>query len=189
MGQSRNKIGTEFEKVICEKNNWTHKPKSPKIIWNGVGKNNLQKIISVDFNPNEFYLLPKSDLSKYDAITSDGKRVEIKKYKSSKLKNWGLYSEPAFKIATKSDIEKVVSLFGNGSLTLAQEKYNSFVGLMYDKIKDKYLNDFISTNIGIQFEDAFILNENIEYRWFIYKNAWRGFDRLSIQFRVIDFVK
>lgn len=184
MGQIRSKTGSDFEKKICEQKGWVRKPKSPRIVWNGIGKNNLEKIISINFDPNEFYPLSKSDFIKYDAITSNGEFVEIKKYNSSKLKDWVLYSEPMFKIATKLDLTKVIKLFGNGSLGVAQEKYNNFVQSIYENIGDKYLNEFVKLNIGIQFEDTFVPKSNIDYRWKVYENAWGGFDRLSIQFKI-----
>lgn len=184
MSQIRNKTGTEFEKKICENQGWIRKPKSPKIIWSGKGKTNLEKILSINFNPDKFYPLPQSDFTKYDAQNTKGEFIEIKKYNSSRIKGWYLYSEPAFKISTKRDIPNVVKLFGNGSLDLAKQKYNNFVELMYNKIGDKYLNEFVKLNSGIQFEDKFIPKSNIDYRWYVYKNSWMGFDRLSIQFKI-----
>jgi len=186
MSQIRNKLGPDFEKKICEEKGWTRASKSPKLVWNGEGRTNLEKIISNNFNPDEFYPLPNSNFAKYDAITSNGEFVEIKKYHSTKIKDWVLYSEPAFKIADENALKSVVKLFGNGSLELAQEKYNNFVNAMYNNIGDKYLNEFVKLNIGIQFEDVFIPNSKIDYRWWVYKKCWRGFDRLSIQFKIFD---
>jgi len=183
MGQSRNKTGVEFENKICEVKGWTRVSKSPKIKWTGTGRSNFQKIASVNFNPDTFLPLPNSIFDKYDAITETGERVELKKYKISKLKDWALYSEPIFKVASHGDVSKVTKIFGQGSLEKAIEVYNQFVSGIVKNIGQDILDKITQSNIGIQLEDGFVPQSNLEYRWVIRK-GWANFDRLSIEFRV-----
>jgi hypothetical protein len=44
MSQIRNKTGVKFEKEVCKLYGWEHKTSSPKINWNGSGRNNFQKL-------------------------------------------------------------------------------------------------------------------------------------------------
>lgn len=179
MGQSRNKKGPDFEKLICEQNGWIRKSVSPKIKWLGKGKNNYEKIKSCNFDPNLF--LPdfeKSVFDKYDAITTDGQKVEIKKYKLSKFDDFILYSEPIIKVATRSDEKKAMETFGS------QENYNKFIKNLYETFKSKSIDRDILikmtlSNIGIQTMDGFLSRTNIVYRWEI-KQGWNGWNRLTI---------
>jgi len=109
--------------------------------------------------------------------------VELKKYKISKLKDWTLYSEPIFKVASHGDVSKVARIFGQGSLEKAIEVYNQFVSRIVKNIGQDILDKITQSNIGIQLEDGFIPQSNLEYRWVIRK-GWANFDRLSIEFRV-----
>lgn len=183
MGQSRNKTGVEFENSICESKGWQRVSKSPKIKWTGKGRSNFEKIASVNFNPDNFLPLPNSIFDKYDAITENGERVELKKYKISKLKDWTLYSEPIFKVASREGVAAVARIFGQGSLEKAIEVYNQFVSRIVKNIGQDILDKITQSNIGIQLEDGFIPQSNLEYRWVIRK-GWANFDRLSIEFRV-----
>ena len=183
MGQSRNKTGVEFENSICESKGWQRVSKSPKIKWTGKGRSNFEKIASVNFNPDNFLPLPNSIFDKYDAITENGERVELKKYKISKLKDWTLYSEPIFKVASREDVSKVTRIFGQGSLEKAIEVYNQFVSGIVGNIGQDILDKITQSNIGIQLEDGFIPQSKLEYRWIVRK-GWANFDRLSIEFRV-----
>ena len=185
MGQTRNKTGVDFEKMICETNGWTHSPASPRLIWTGVGRTNFDKIASIGFDASKFKVTPESNFEKYDAITSDGEKVELKKYKISKARDWTAYSEPIFKIASKGIVELVTNIFGGGDLNLARTNYNKFVSDMSNHIGQDVLDNITRSNIGIQLEDGFIPQSNLEYRWRI-KKSWKGFNRLSIEFRIID---
>jgi len=182
MGQSRNKTGIDFEKMVCESKGWQHTTASPRIIWSGVGRTNFDKIASVGFDVNKFIPTSGSTFEKYDAITDKGDKVELKKYTIDKTKNWSVYSEPIFKIASERIINKVVTLFGNGNIELAKEEYNKFVEGIFKNVGQDILDKITHSNIGIQLEDGFIPQSSIEYRWII-KNGWRGFNRLSIEFR------
>ena len=183
MGQSRNKTGFEFEKQICESNGWTRVSTSPKISWTGVGRTNFEKIASLNFNPNKFVPTSESVYEKYDAITDNNKKVEIKKYKTSKLKNWALYSEPIFKVASRDSLLKVTQLFGDGNLNKAIEVYNNFLDGIVKNIGQDILNNITQSNVGVQMIDGFVPQSNLEYRWVV-KKGWAGFNRLTIEFRI-----
>ena len=183
MGQSRNKTGVDFEKMICETKGWLHTPKSPRIVWTGVGRSNFDKIASVNFDITKFYPTDESILEKYDAITDKGDKVELKKYKSTKVKDWVSYSEPIFKIAGRGALDTVTTLFGNGDVTVARDKYNTFVDDISKTVGVTILDGITKSNIGIQLEDGFIPQSELEYRWKI-KKGWKGFNRLSIEFRI-----
>jgi hypothetical protein len=183
MGQSRNKTGIDFEKIVCEANGWFHTPKSPKIVWSGVGRTNFDKIASVNFDVNKFIPTEDSILEKYDAINDKGEKIEIKKYHSSKLKQWKLYSEPIFKVSNRSTLPVVNTIFGNGDSVLAVKNYNDFVDKIRTTIGDDILNKISQSNIGVELEDCFIEQSNLEYRWIV-RTGWKGFNRLIIEFRI-----
>lgn len=185
MSQSRNIIGVQFENTICESKGWKKVTKSPKIKWAGQGPCNFSKILSVNFDINKFKPMSDSTFEKYDAVSQNGDKIEIKKYKKSKVKNWTMYSEPMFKVSTKQDLIKLVDLYGQGSLDLAKTKYNDFVYNMFNNIDNDIINKITKTNIGVQFEDGFLPHSKLEYRWEVC-SGWRGFKRLSIMFKVRD---
>lgn len=185
MGQARNKTGIDFEKMICESKGWFHIPKSPRIIWSGVGRTNFDKIASVDFDISKFVPTDESVFEKYDAITDKGEKVELKKYNSSKLKSWVLYSEPIFKVSNRSTLPVVYRIFGNGDSNLAVKNYNNFVDKIKDTMGDDILNSITQSNIGVQLEDCFVEQSNLEYRWIV-RTGWKGFNRLIIEFRIKD---
>lgn len=183
MGQSRNKTGVVFENTMCQSKGWTRVSKSPKISWSGVGRTNFEKIASVGFNPDKFLPTTKSIFDKYDAVTENGEKVELKKYKMSKLTDWTLYSEPIFKVASREGVAAVSRIFGGGDMNKAIEKYNSFVDGVVNNIGQDILDKITQSNIGIQLEDGFIPQSNLEYRWNV-REGWMGFNRLSIEFRI-----
>lgn len=184
MGQSRNKTGVNFEKTVCESKGWTHKSASPRICWTGTGRSNWNKIKAVDFDPKKFLPnIEKSKFDKYDAITTNGDKVEIKKYPSSKLNDWTMYSEPIFKVATRSALDIVTKLFGKGDYEVSVEKYNEFVKGIVSNVGVDILESITKSNIGIQLEDKFIPQDELEYRWNV-RSGWKGYHRLSIEFRI-----
>lgn len=185
MGQVRNKTGVDFEKMICETKGWSHTPKSPRIVWSGVGRTNFDKIASVNFDVTKFTPTDESILEKYDAITDKGEKVELKKYHSSKLKSWVLYSEPIFKVSNRSTLPIVNRIFGNGDSVLAVKNYNDFVEKIKDTVGEDILNKISQSNAGVQLEDCFVEQSNLEYRWIV-RTGWKGFNRLIIEFRIKD---
>jgi len=184
MAQKRNRTGIDFEKQICETNGWVHKSASPKINWSGKGRSNFDKIVSVDFDSTKFLPnIEKSKFEKYDAINNNGDKIELKKYNISQLSKWVMYSEPIFKVASRSAVKKVTTLFGAGDYEKSKIVYNNFVKGVVNNVGEEILDNITKSNIGIQFKDGFVSQENIEYRWKI-RSGWMGYDRLSIEFRV-----
>lgn len=184
MAQSRNKTGVDFEKRVCESKGWTHKSASPKISWSGKGRSNWSKMEQVSFDPTKFTPnVEKSKFDKYDAINTEGEKVEIKKYPSSKLSSWTMYSEPIFKVATRSAMSTVVSKFGKGDYNKSVEAYNEFVAGIVPNVGQDILDGITKSNIGIQCEDRFVPQSELEYRWNVRK-GWMGYNRLSIEFRI-----
>jgi hypothetical protein len=184
MAQSRSKTGVDFEKTICESKGWTHKSASPRINWSGKGRSNWNKMKQVGLDPTKFVPnFEKSTLEKYDAINQNGEKVEIKKYPSSKLNNWTMYSEPVFKVATRSALSTVTKLFGEGDYETSVEKYNEFVQGIIPNVGGDILEAITKSNIGIQLEDKFVPQEELEYRWNL-RSGWKGYYRLSIEFRI-----
>lgn len=184
MGQSRNKTGVDFEKSVCQSNGWTHKSASPRIHWSGNGNSNWNKIKAINFIPENFVPnMEKSNFEKYDAITKDGDKVEIKKYPSSKLTSWTMYSEPVFKVATRSAVSTVTKIFGDGNYESSVEKYNQFIEGIVPNVGQDILDSITKSSIGIQLEDKFIPQNELEYRWSVRK-GWMGYNRLSIEFRI-----
>jgi|LakMenE18May11ns_1017448.scaffolds.fasta_scaffold9864406_3 hypothetical protein len=183
MEQVRNKTGITFEKLICEEKGWKHNSKSPKIVWAGFGRNNFQKIAFLDFKANKFIPTSDSIFEKYDAITKENEKIEIKKYDSKYLKNWVLYSEPIIKVTRQRDIDNVTKYLGNGDVSLGKEKYNKFIEELQQYIGDDILKKIITSNIGVQLKDKFIPQSELEYCWVI-KRGWMGYNRLSIEFKL-----
>ena len=184
MGQSRSKTGKIFEKSVCENKGWTSVDVKPRLFWSGNGRTNWDKIESINKDPSLFVPnLEKSRFEKYDAINQNGDKVEIKKYTSQDLLNWSLYSEPIFKIATRSVLSRVVTLFGDGDLGLSVVNYNTFLDGVIPNVSDDILNRITSSNVGIQCVDRFIPQSELEYRWNC-KKSWKGFNRYTIEFRL-----
>ncbi len=175
--QLRSKTGTAFEKE-CEVDGWKRQTKSPKINWSGKGRSNIQRIKSCNFDPSKFVLLENSDLSKYDIYHPElNKYREVKSYKKSNLNSWTLYSEPYFKVATRSEATKI-----------SVETYNSFIDEFWEfnqktGLFDKLQEGITSFSEGIQCKDGFIPKEELEFRTVVL-TEWGGYKRITIQFRI-----
>jgi hypothetical protein len=185
MSQIRNKTGVKFEKEVCKLYGWQLKTVSPKIKWSGTGKNNFEKIKNYNFNSNLFNPLQGSVLEKYDAINNFGQKVEIKKYITENIKGkWKLYSEPFFKISTKSQVKSISKYFGDGDVDLARNKYNDFlVDFRNKETNNDILKSISDSNIGIQFVDKLVLKKDIDFKIEVNK-GWNGFNRLTIFFKI-----
>ena len=131
--QKRCITGTIFEKFLC-KDGFTHKSKSPKVKYSGEGKSILTKIKNSNYNPSIVQVLPESDFTKYDIVNEEtDQRYEVKKYKTESLKKWTLFSEPFFKIATRTQTTKI---------TVRQ--YNTFVNRFWKfNNKKRFFDDII----------------------------------------------
>jgi hypothetical protein len=176
--QKRSITGKEFENSIT-KGNWTRKSSSPKLVWEGVGKNNIEKIKNSKLDVNNFKLSSKSKFDKYDIYNSELNRFrEVKKYNKEFCKNYVLYSEPYFKIATRSQANKI-----------NLDYYNNFVTEFFNHHLKTGLFDEVVSNIvkkidGIVLVDGFIPIDKLEFRTRINEKAWKGFYRITIEFRI-----
>lgn len=189
MMQTRSLSGSKFEKELCEKFGYISDAKKPKIIWTGQGSN-LLKIKSLGFDSSKFRPLSNSTFDKWDILTPDGRKREVKKYKISQVNDWTLYSEPIVKVCKKSDLELIRKEYGSGDLELGRQIYNKFINELFDSlINDNTFNQLKSSltsmSEGIEFKDGFVQKSNIEFRWIMKKSFWRGFDRIMLQFRVM----
>jgi hypothetical protein len=188
--QIRSLSGALFEKELCEKLGYTSDAKKPKITWTGRGSN-LRKIKSLGFDASLFRPLPTSTFRKWDVITQDGKKREVKKYKVGEVSKWTLYSEPIVKICTRSDMELIRREYGNGDLELGKQIYNKFINELFESLKsdgtlDYFVSQLSSTSEGIEFIDGFVDKSRVEFRWDIKKSFWQGFDRIMLEFKVVD---
>ena len=181
--QKRSFSGTDFENYICDEvqKGWERNSKSPKIIWNGEGENWVEKLKSHKGNLEEFYIKEESDYGKWDAIDkSDGHfKYEIKKYKKEKLRKGILYSEPIIKIATWKPDHYIYKEFNNN-----KQKYNQIIKDLQKtkwwKLESEYIkNEIASSSLGIQLEDAYVHNKDLDFEWRNVK-GFEGFTRLSI---------
>lgn len=178
MKQIRVVTGQEFENSISS--DWILSPTKPSFVWTGHGRNVYDKIKSVGFDVHKFYLTDKSTFKKWDLIskTDNTKTADAKRYLKKKLLNWTLYSEPYFKVAKRGDLDKI-----------GLEEYNKFVDEFYEVnnnngMFNNVLNKMIENTIGIVTLDGFISIEDIEFRTTIVKTAWKGYHRITIQFRL-----
>jgi hypothetical protein len=77
--QERVKSGSDFEKTVCQEFNLIKYDKRPSIRWSGNGRNNFQKILNLNKDPELFYpLIDKSNFFKCDAKDLNGYFYEIK---------------------------------------------------------------------------------------------------------------
>lgn len=180
MSQIRNKTGTDFEKSIPD--TFYRCPVSPKMVWNGKGRNNMKKIIQCNYDENFFKLdFKKSKLIKYDCIEkTTGDKYEIKKYTRKDLKHWTLYSEPYFKMSNRENL-----------CLIDNEVYNDFLNRFYqynisNGFFDKIISLMTSETKGVYIKDDIIKMENLEFKTVIVHNQWKGYDRITIMFKLRD---
>ena len=191
--QKRAITGFIFEREICEIKGWLPDSKSPKLFWKGQGKSWVEKLKSVNFNVEEFKIdLKKSKFEKWDATDGEN-NYEIKKYDTTKLKGYTLYSEPIIKIAPSRSKWKE----GNSQYDVfpTPKKYNQFINNLmnsywWKKDSEKILNKIINSSKGIQFKDRFIEKNDIEFSWKLNTGKegiapiFEGYHRLSIVFKL-----
>jgi len=119
----RAKRGYTFEEKVCNEFGWIRKESKPKCKWTGKGRNKFDKIGSQNKDPTLFKpILEESTFLKHDAITSEGKFVEIKKYDVKECKKWTLFSELLPCVKNYSDIPNVVKLFSDDEDMVEQSK-------------------------------------------------------------------
>ena len=176
--QNRVKSGKLFEQSLI-KDGWIVKPKSPKFKWSGEGRSFIQKMRHCRFISELFILDESSSMCKYDIVHLETNRVrEVKKYMKKDLNKWTLYSEPFFKIATRSQQKKIDVIV-----------YNKFANEFYDHnlttgLFDRVIDKMTSCSEGIMVQDGFIPNKEIEFRTKLVENQWGGYNRITIQFRI-----
>jgi hypothetical protein len=176
--QTRATTGTNFEKQI-ENGQWKRNERKPKMIWDVPGNNVFDKINNVDYDVTRFNLRGDSVLSKHDFVfhNDDSLTFEVKKYEMKKLKKWTLYSEPFFKVSTRSDKEKVDT-----------NQYNKFVDDFFNVRKDiinRVLENISKDSLGVRCLDGFIPQHKLEYKVEIVK-GWCNYNRITILFRIKD---
>ena len=188
MRQNRTISGADFEMELCEKYGYIYDAKKPKIKWPGSGSN-IIKIKRSNFDASKFRPLQESTFEKWDILTPDGEKREVKKYFISEVSNWTLYSEPIIKVCTRGDLETIKREYGNGDLDLAKNIYNKFINELFlslesDNTLNLLLSKLTSHSEGIEFKDGFVAKSNIQFRWDIKKSYWQGFDRIMLEFKV-----
>lgn len=180
MGQIRNKTGTDFERTIPS--SFHRSPVSPKMVWEGTGRNNFKKIIQSNYDEKKFKLiLSKSKLIKYDCIEKiSGDKYEIKKYYKKDLKKWTLYSEPYFKMSNRENLN-----------IMSCDNYNDFVSRFFEYntkngFFEKIINLMTYNTKGIYVQDGIINIDELEFKTVIIHNQWKGYDRITIMFKLKD---
>ncbi len=107
MIQKRVNTGKSFELSVA-KGDWKLLTDRPLIVWSGKGKNNIDKIKSLNLNHKNFIPTEKTKWSKSDVTNvRDGRKREIKKYNTKQIKSRNLYSEPFFKIARTNKAKRI----------------------------------------------------------------------------------
>jgi hypothetical protein len=203
--QKRALTGIKFEKERCESNGWQRLGRSPRIQWDVDGCNIWNKIRNTNANPKKFSIdYDNSILEKYDAITPEGERVEIKAVTLQQLENWTLFAEPFPSVKTWSSIYECISIFGttkdyshlnrynvkkykrglkrilkNGPV----DGFNKFLDGLYDNASDEIISRIKSKLDGIECYDGYVPIEDIEFRWVVGK-GWKGFNRVYLTFRI-----
>jgi hypothetical protein len=178
MVQARVKAGKLAEQSLI-RDGWISNPIKPTFKWGGTGRNNIQKIKNCNYDPKIFSILTDSSLKKYDIYNpTTNKYREIKGYNINQLNKWVLYSEPYFKVSTRSQAKLIT-----------QDVYNDFLHRFTDHANNigliKHIEEqMVSSNEGIQFKDGFIPQYLIEFRTIISYTEWLGYNRLQIQFKI-----
>lgn len=175
--QNRAITGPEFEKSFTGLG-WVKNSISPRLSWTGRGRNNIEKIKSLNFDHTSFNLLESSQFEKWDLYNpTTFKYREAKKYYVSQVFNWTLYSEPYFKVSSKSQLN-LVDTFSYNNFTHKFFERHTKSGL-FTEVQQK----MIKTTEGIQFRDAFVPMKSLEFRT-VLLDGWAGYNRITIQFKI-----
>ena len=190
--QLRAKTGYSFERKVRKREGFERYIKAPRIKWTGVGKNNVQKLLSLDKNPKLFKpIMEESKFTKADARGKDGTLYEIKKYSKKDILKFKLYSEPIIKVAPSR------SKWGKGDPYYDSfkdsDEYNKFIYKLtktrwWRKHNKTLLKNIYKSNSGIFSKDGFISHEELEFKWVINKGEYApifdNYHRLTIVFRL-----
>ena len=180
MIQKRVKTGKDFE-ISHIKDGWRLINDRPLVVWSGKGKNNIEKIKSLNFNHKDFVPTEKTKWDKSDITNiNDGRKREIKKYNIKQIKCWNLYSEPFFKIARK-----------NQANNMDKVEYNKFTSeFYYYNIEKGFFNNVVkemtSKCEGIQIKENFFEMSCFDFRTVLSEREWRGYHRIQIEFKLKD---
>lgn len=194
MGQVRAKTGLEFEVIVRDREGFERYIKAPRIKWSGTGKNNMERLLSVNKDPKKFKpIMSKSKFVKADARDKNGVLYEIKKYNRSDLTTYKLYSEPIIKVAPTR------SKWGKGDPYYdAFESCNEYNTFIYKITKTRWwrkynktiLKNIYTSNSGIFSKDGFIPYSDLKFKWVINKGEYGpifdGYNRLTIIFKIKD---
>lgn len=178
MAQARVKSGKLYEQSLT-KDGWVSKPTKPTFKWGGAGRNNIDKIKNSFNDVETFCKLQNSSLRKYDIYNpTTNKYREIKGYNISDLTKWVLYSEPYFKVSTRSQASRIT-----------QDMYNDFLYRFADHANNIGLlqhiqEQMVSSNEGILFKDGFIPQDQLEFKTILSTTEWLGYNRLQIHFKI-----
>jgi hypothetical protein len=184
--------GYSFEREVREEENFERYIKAPRIKWSGVGKNNVERLVSLNKDPELFKpIIEESKFVKADAKDVNGVLYEIKKYYKRDLNKFRLYSEPIIKVSPSR------SKWGEGNPYYDNFKncneYNDFIyGITKTKWWKKYnktiLENIYKSNSGLFSRDGFIPYSELEFKWVINKGEYapifENYHRLTIVFRL-----
>jgi len=190
--QLRAVTGYSFEREVRSKENFERYIKAPRIKWSGVGRNNVERLVSLGKNPELFKpIIEESKFVKADARDIVGNLFEIKKYYKKELNKFRLYSEPIIKVSPRR------SKWGKGNPYYDNfkdaEEYNKFI---YEITKTKWwkkynkiiMENIYKSNNGIFSRDGFIPYSELEFKWVINKGEYApifdNYHRLTIVFKL-----
>ena len=199
------KSNKEFKEYIYRSYGLSRHTNRPRLFWSGEGKNNIDKLCSLDKCPKKFKpILGLSKFIKSDAMDDEGNLYEIKKLTINQLNKFRLYSEPILKVApNKSDWGVGNPFFDSFE---SSDEYNTFIeSLMNTNWWKKYnsiiLDSITHSNRGIYCKDGFVPLTQLEFKWVLNKGEYSpifdGYYRLSIVFKIkdenvsnkVDFIK
>ena len=190
--QRRAITGYKFEREVRSREGFGKHINAPRIKWSGVGKNNVEKLLSLNKDPERFKpIMEESKFSKSDAIDKEGNFYEIKKYSKKDLNVFKLYSEPIIKVSPRR------SKWGKGNPFFDNfkdcEEYNNFIYRItktkwWKKYNKTILKNIYISNIGVFSKDGLIPHSELEYKWVINKGKYApifdNYHRLTIVVRL-----
>jgi hypothetical protein len=190
--QIRAITGYSFEREVRKRENFERYIKAPRIKWSGVGRNNVEKLVSLKKDPESFKpIIGESKFIKSDARDKNGVLYEIKKYYKKDLNKFRLYSEPIIKVSPQR------KKWGKGDPFYDNfkdsEEYNNFILSLiktkwWKKYNRKILESIYKSNSGIFSRDGFIPHSELDFKWAINKGQYgpifENYHRLTIVFKL-----
>lgn len=184
--------GYSFEREVRGGENFERYIRAPRIKWSGVGRNNVERLVSLNKDPELFKpIIKESKFVKADAKDVNGILYEIKKYYKHELNKFRLYSEPIIKVSPSR------SKWGKGNPYYDNFKdcneYNDFINKItktkwWKKYKKTILENIYKSNSGLFTRDGFIPYSELEFKWVINKGEYapifENYHRLTIVFRL-----